>query len=66
MKKMQKFFTCLQALLKKNFFNYEKNDIPQGCENVFGIQLDTDNANPENEVEEYLNNYQSTTRWQTV
>ncbi len=66
MKKMQKFFTCFQALIKKNFFNCQKNDISQDCEKVFGIQLDPDNGNPENEVEEYLNNYQSTTRWQTV
>lgn len=49
------------CLLKKYFFNSEKTDIcheyKEGVNNA---------SEKDNEVEEYVKNYQSTTRWQTV
>jgi hypothetical protein len=56
----------LKSSIKKIFFKCDKNDICQGFgETVFPAEMKV--ANPaENEVEEYMKNYQSTTRWQTV
>lgn len=66
MKRIKKLMNCLGKTLKKFFFNVRKNDIHQGCENVFGLKSNPGEDKNENEVEEYLNNYKSTTRWQTV
>lgn len=57
------FFDCL---IKKIFCICQKNDIYHDCEEALSL-LENQHMNPgENEVEEYLANYQSTTRWQTL
>ena len=62
MKKEIRIVKIASCLLKKIFFNKQKNDFYHECEEVLGNSKEKD----EIEVEEYLNNYQSTTRWQTV
>jgi len=52
--------------IKKNFFNHQKNDKSHGCEKVFGSTVNVNSEKENNDVEEYLNNYTTTTRWQTV
>lgn len=66
MKAKFNLWNCLKSSIKKIFFKCDKNDICQGFgETVFPAEMKV--ANPaENEVEEYMKNYQSTTRWQTV
>ena len=62
MKKKIRIFKLAQCLLKKIFFNSRKTDIYHECETA----LKTSEVKDEEETEEYLKNYQSTTRWQTV
>ncbi len=62
MKKGIRIIKIANCLLKKIFFNNQKNDIYHECEQV----LNMGNGNNDKEVEEYMKNYQSTTRWQTV
>lgn len=66
MKKLKKMLNCLEILLKKKFSNSQKSDINQECRNAFNLDFNSKKDNSENEVEEYLNNYKSTTRWQTI
>jgi hypothetical protein len=66
MKKVKKMLNCLEILIKKFFFNYVKNDKNQECKNEFKLNFSSPKDSKENEVEEYLNNYKSTTRWQTI
>ncbi len=49
------------CILKKIFFNMQKNDI---CHEY--LEGASNGCEKDNEVEEYVKNYQSTTRWQTV
>jgi hypothetical protein len=62
MKKKIRFIEIANCLIKNFFSNKQKNDIYHGCENV----LNPAPVNNENEAEEYMKNYQSTTRWQTL
>lgn len=66
MKRLTAMIQCLKTLLKKNFFNRQKNDINHDCKNVFNFDLNNGDLNSKEEAEEYLNNYTTTTRWQTV
>ena len=66
MKTLIQFFTCVSLKIKKNFFNFEINDIYHGCEEVLGSNAKSDTEKEQKEVEEYLNNYTTTTRWQTI
>ena len=66
MKRVKTTIKCLKAFLKKNFFNSKKSDINHNCKNAFNFDISKDDLNAENETEEYLNNYNTTTRWQTV
>lgn len=66
MKKVKKMMNCLQNSIKKKIFNCQKSDISQECKNAFNLNFNAEKDSSENEVEEYLNNYKSTTRWQTV
>lgn len=64
MKKLQQFLKCISGLIKKKFFISDKDDIYQECKELPGINKLVD---PEdNDTEEYLATYNSTTRWQTV
>lgn len=66
MKKVKKLLNCLEISIKNFFFNSAKNDKNQECKNEFKLDFNSPGDSKENEVEEYLNNYKSTTRWQTV
>lgn len=66
MKKTKKILNCLEISIKKIFFNHQKNDKNQECKNAFNLDFNSKKDSAENEVEEYVNNYKSTTRWQTV
>lgn len=66
MKRVKKMIQCLTSLIKKNFFNIEKTDINHNCKNAFSFDLNSGDLNSKKEAEEYLNNYKTTTRWQTV
>ena len=66
MKRIFRFLECLGILIKKNFFIKEKHDIPHDCKNVFEMNKKVENNVAEKEAEEYITNYNSTTRWQTV
>ena len=62
MKKEIRILRFVNCIIKKFFFINKKSDIYQNCkEAINGV----DEVN-ENEVAEYLKNYQATTRWQTV
>ena len=65
MKKIKILLNCGINLIKNKIIKSEKTDIYQECDKtlVFNKNLqETDEV----QVEEYLNNYSSTTRWQTV
>lgn len=66
MKKIETMIQCLKSILKKKFFNGQKSDISHDCENVFNFDLNNGDENSDQEAEEYLNNYKTTTRWQTI
>ncbi len=66
MKRVEMIIQCLKSLLKKNFFNSQKSDINHNCKNAFSFGLKKENLNSNEETEEYLNSYKTTTRWQTV
>jgi hypothetical protein len=66
MKRVKTMIGCLKALLKKKFFKLEKSDINHDCKKAFSFDLNTGDFNTDDEAEEYLKNYTSTTRWQTV
>jgi hypothetical protein len=67
MKRVNTKIGCLKALLKKRFFNLKKTDLNHDCKKAFAFELNTGDFNSSNdEAEEYLINYTSTTRWQTV
>ena len=66
MKRVKTMFACLKATLKKIFFNNPKSDINHKCKNAFSFDISKNDLNTNNEIEEYLNNYKTTTRWQTV
>lgn len=64
MKTFKKIINCLEAYIKKNFFNLPKTDIPHDCEKVLGLNFWDENE--KNGAEEYATVYRSTTRWQTL
>jgi hypothetical protein len=66
MKRIKTMIQCLKTLLKKKFFNSRKSDINHECESVFNFDLNNGDVNSNEEAEDYLNNYKTTTRWQTV
>lgn len=65
MKTLKKIKDCLVLKIKNYFFNNEKNDISHECEKALILNL-TDDNKENTQTEEYLKNYSSTTRWQTV
>lgn len=61
MKREKGILKIVNCLIKKIFFKSKKTDFYQECKEGINIVGENDN-----EVEEYVKNYQSTTRWQTV
>ena len=65
MKKLSRILNCIYTIIKKKFSNGSKGDISHNCENMPVIgNLIEDAINADNE--EYLENYKTTTRWQTL
>ena len=66
MKTLIQIFKCVNLKLKNFFFNSQKSDIYHDCEAVLGTASEVVPDQEKNDVEEYMKNYTSTTRWQTV
>ena len=64
MKTFKKIINCLEAYIKKNFFNISNADISQDCDKVLGMNLSDENE--KTTTEEYATIYKNTTRWQTL
>lgn len=58
MTKIKFIFTCLTNSIKKYIFKSQKAEICQECKKLLGNVAETE--------DEYLKNYNTTTRWQTV
>jgi hypothetical protein len=66
MKRITFIINCLVSKIKKKFFNDSKTDISHECEMMLNM-----NENPVSKEEmayakEYVENYNVTTRWQTL
>jgi hypothetical protein len=66
MKKTIVFIKCATDKIKKIFFNLEKDQKGQSCEQFKMMNDEVKNMEEIQRTEEYLNNYQLTTRWQTL
>ncbi|WP_303924241.1 hypothetical protein [Draconibacterium sediminis] len=66
MKKVNLFFRCAADIIKKKFFKAEKNDISHACVELQNLEAESRPTADEKEREEYAQNYNITTRWQTV
>jgi len=62
MKKVMMFFACLSLKIKKNFFIANHAVINQNCKENYKIYADKETF----PTDEYLSNYKTTTRWQTL
>ena len=56
----------MMTVIKKKFFNGQKTDIYQECEKALELTEKKEVETEKEQVEEYVNNYNVTTRWQTV
>lgn len=65
MKKALFIISCLTKVIKKKIFKSQKTEICHECEKLLNLK---DNSSDEELVktEEYLKNYNVTTRWQTL
>lgn len=66
MKKINLFFRCVSGQIKKKFFKGEKNDINHACEELIKMENQSKATDEEKMREEYAQNYNITTRWQTI
>lgn len=66
MKKINLFVSCVFNKIKKKFFKSEKTDISHACDNLQNIEEKQYASDEEKKREEYAQNYNVTTRWQTV
>lgn len=66
MKKLQRILSCVTMIIKKNIFKSQKTDISQECEMLLKIKEKKLSDEELVDTEEYLENYNVTTRWQTV
>jgi hypothetical protein len=62
MKKVMLFAACLSLIIKKIFFNKKNVVINPNCKEAYRMNTDKENNMPD----EYLTNYKTTTRWQTL
>jgi hypothetical protein len=64
---MKKIFEILQCVLneiKKKFFKWQKTDISHDCQDLPILNELLENTN--SKEEKYVEEYTSTTRWQTI
>lgn len=66
MKTLTKIMHCALAVIKKNFFKSQKNDKYHECERALKMALNEEETKEKQHNEEYLKNYNVTTRWQTI
>ncbi|WP_319502451.1 hypothetical protein [uncultured Draconibacterium sp.] len=66
MKKINLFFRCAVDQIKKKFFKSVKNDINHACIELQNLEDESKVTVEEKEREEYAQNYNITTRWQTI
>ncbi|QIA08450.1 hypothetical protein [Draconibacterium halophilum] len=66
MKKFNLIFRCAFDRIKKKFFKDENNDINHACVELQNLENELNATNEEKEREEYAQNYNLTTRWQTI
>lgn len=66
MKRTRAFMGCVSEKIKKYFFNRRKSDINHACEKLKELRDENTTKEDVTLAEEYLNNYNITTRWQTV
>lgn len=66
MKRFNLFFNCVFDQIKKKFFKNEKTDISHACEKLKNTIDESTTLDDEKAREEYAQNYNITTRWQTI
>ena len=66
MKRLHQILTCISKQIKNFFSSSPKTDIYQDCQKAINLEENIDLENEKLQSEEYLKNYNSTTRWQTV
>jgi len=66
MKNLVLFFRCVGEKLKNKFFNSKNNEKEVACTQWQKYLEDNSSAEDKIGVEEYLKDYQLTTRWQTL
>ena len=64
MKKVLFILSCLTKVIKKKIFKSQKTEICHECEKLFNLK--DKSTDEELKTEEYLKNYNVTTRWQTL
>jgi hypothetical protein len=62
MKNVILFFACLSTKIKKNFFNEKHVMTNSNCNESYRRLTDKETI----PTDEYLSNYKTTTRWQTL
>jgi hypothetical protein len=66
MKKIRFILSCVSGLIKKKIFKSQKNDFSQECEKVLKPEEEITSIEELKLTEEYANDYNVTTRWQTL
>ncbi|WP_321372964.1 hypothetical protein [uncultured Draconibacterium sp.] len=66
MRKFYLFLSCALDQIKKKFFKSEKTDINHACEQLKNTVDQSNALEDELQKEEYAQNYNITTRWQTI
>ncbi len=66
MKNFNLFFSCVFDQIKKKIFKNEKTDINHACEQLKNSMEESNILDDEKAREEYAQNYNITTRWQTI
>ena len=66
MKSIKFILNCVTSSIKKKIFKSQKTDISQECETLLNFTEKDPSDEDLKHTEDYLNNYNVTTRWQTV
>jgi hypothetical protein len=66
MKSIKFILNCVTSSIKKKIFKSQKTDISQECEMLLNFKEKESSDEDLVHTEEYLKNYNVTTRWQTV
>lgn len=66
MKKIEFILNCVASVIKKKIFKSQKTEICQECKKALNIRENSRSLEELKLTEEYTNEYNVTTRWQTV